>query len=414
MPQRHVIVIGGGPAGLMAAGQSALLGAHVTLLEKMPRPARKLRITGKGRCNLTNDRPVHEFVERFGRNGRFLRSSFSQFFKDELIEFIEGLGVSLTVERGARVFPTNDRAQDVVDALVRWTRQCGVSIRTDSAVSKLVVEDGCVVGAVALGAVEHADAIILATGGASYPLTGSTGDGYELARSVGHTVIPIRPSLVPLVAGEEVTRSLAGLKLRNVGAALWVDGKKAASDFGEMAFAEYGLTGPIILSLSRAAVDALEAKRHVELSIDLKPAVDDGRLDKRLLRDIADARSREFATLLKGLLPRQLIPACIEQTAIDAHTPAHQIGAKDRKRLCRWLKDWRFKITGSRGLDEAIVTAGGVDLREIDPRTMASRKADGLYIAGELLDLDADTGGFNLQAAFSTGWVAGHAAADVD
>jgi len=409
----------------MAAGQAAELGARTLLFEKMNRPGRKLRITGKGRCNLTNDAPLSEFIAHFGPNGRFLRQAFSRFFTSELAAFFEELGVRTVTERGGRVFPASGQAQDVVDALTRWIGERGVTLRTRSPVERLLVERGRVVGVqvgrkrvfskkpgfCSAGGVYHADGVIVATGGASYPATGSTGDGYRLAESVGHTIVPIRPALVPLETTGDVAHRLQGLSLRNVTIRVWVNGKRRAESFGEMLFTHFGLSGPVILSLSRQVVDALRLGQRVTLSIDLKPALDERKLDARLLRDLDAHGKQQFRTLLKELLPKKLIPVCIDLTSISPHKAGHQITTQERKRLRTWLKDFRMEVTGYRPFAEAIITAGGVDTRKVDPRTMASRLVEGLYFAGEVLDVDADTGGYNLQAAFSTGWVAGRSAA---
>jgi len=409
----------------MAVGQAAELGARTLLFEKMNRPGRKLRITGKGRCNLTNDAPLSEFIAHFGPNGRFLRQAFSRFFTSELAAFFEELGVRTVTERGGRVFPASGQAQDVVDALTRWIGERGVTLRTRSPVERLLVERGRVVGVqvgrkrvfskkpgfCSAGGVYHADGVIVATGGASYPATGSTGDGYRLAESVGHTIVPIRPALVPLETTGDVAHRLQGLSLRNVTIRVWVNGKRRAESFGEMLFTHFGLSGPVILSLSRQVVDALRLGQRVTLSIDLKPALDERKLDARLLRDLDAHGKQQFRTLLKELLPKKLIPVCIDLTSISPHKAGHQITTQERKRLRTWLKDFRMEVTGYRPFAEAIITAGGVDTRKVDPRTMASRLVEGLYFAGEVLDVDADTGGYNLQAAFSTGWVAGRSAA---
>jgi predicted Rossmann fold flavoprotein len=314
-----------------------------------------------------------------------------------------------------------------VDALVQWVGERGVSLRTRSPVERLLVEGGRVVGVEvsrvpsrtgespthdrSTGKVYRADAVIIATGGASYPATGSTGDGYRLAESVGHSIVPIRPALVPLETAGDIAARLQGLSLRNVTVRVWSDGKKQAESFGEMLFTHFGLSGPIILSLSKQVVDALRLGQGVTISIDLKPALDEQKLDARLLRDLDAHGKQQFRTLLKGLLPRKLIPVCVDLTGIPPDKAGHQITAQERKRLRVWLKDFRLEVTGYRPLAEALITAGGVDTREVDPRTMASRLVEGLHFAGEVLDVDADTGGYNLQAAFSTGWVAGRSAA---
>jgi predicted Rossmann fold flavoprotein len=396
----------------MAAGQAASVGARVTVLEKMDRPGSKLRITGKGRCNLTNVAPLADFISHFGQNGRFLRSAFTHFFTPDLVAFFEREGVETVTERGGRIFPASDRAEDVVDALVLWARREGATLYTGQTVKELSVQGRRVVGVIlADGQQLQADAVVLATGGASYPGTGSTGDGYRLAESVGHSMVPIRPALVPLETAGDIAPRLQGLSLRNVTVQVWVDGKKRVDAFGEMLFTHFGVSGPIILSLSRTVVDALRQGESVSLSIDLKPALDVKKLDARLLRDLDVHGKRQFRTLLKGLLPSKLIPVFLDLTGIPPDRAANQITSAERKRLRRLLKDLRLEVTGHRPLREAIITAGGVSTRQVDPRSMASRLVEGLYFAGEVLDVDADTGGYNLQAAFSTGWLAGRAAA---
>jgi predicted Rossmann fold flavoprotein len=426
-PDYDVIVIGGGAAGLFAAGRAASLGARTLLLEKMNRPGRKLLITGKGRCNLTNAAPRGEFRKHFGANKNFLRQALSEFFADDLVAFLDSLGVATVTERGGRVFPASGTAQDVLDGLLRWVRDGGVAIHHHAPVEHLLVEGGAVAGVqVASVSVRrsrahparnyprrtyHAPRVIVATGGASYPGTGSSGDGYQLAAAVGHNIMPVRPALVPLETAGDTARQLQDLSLKNVSASIWIDGTKHAEEFGEMLFTHFGVSGPIILTLSGQVVDALEAGHRVTLSIDLKPALDHPKLDRRLLRDIDQHGKQPFRTLLKGLLPRKLIPVCIARTDIPAERVAHQLSSEERKRLRVWLKDFRLEITGYRSFQEAIVTAGGVSTHEVDRRTMQSRLVDGLYFAGEVLDIDADTGGYNLQAAFSTGWLAGQSAA---
>ncbi len=412
MARRKVIVIGAGAAGLMAAGRAAEAGAETLLLEKMNRPGRKLEISGAGRCNLTNVSPLVEFIEHFGPNGRFLRQAFAQFFSPELLAFFCERGLPTVTERGGRVFPASGRAKDVVETLTRWVAERSVTVRTLSPVTRLVLDGRRVVGVgLARGRAYNAEAVVLATGGASYPATGSTGDGYELARSAGHKVVPIRPALVPLETAGSAARDLQGLGLKNVRVSIRVDGKKRGQAFGEMLFTHFGVSGPIVLALSRTVVDALRLRQKVTVAIDLKPALDDGELDARLLRDLKAHGRQRFGTLLKGLLPRKLIPLCAQSVGVAQDKLAHQVTAPERKRLRMWLKDFRLEVTGHRPFEEAIVTAGGVDTREVDPRTMASRLVDGLYLTGEVLDVDGDTGGYNLQAAFSTGWVAGQSAA---
>ena len=416
MPRRQVIVVGAGAAGLMAAGQSATEGAETLLLEKMDRPGVKLSITGQGRCNLTNVDPIRDALHHFAAGAHFVRPALYSFSNDELRAFFAERGVSTETQRGGRVFPVSEDARDVVDALERWVHQQGVTLRTQSAVSKLIVEAGRVTGVYVVDdRAYRADAVIIATGGASYPATGSSGDGYRLAEEVGHTVVPVRPALVPLETAGGVASRLEGLSLRNVNVSVWTampDARlsKATEAFGEMLFTGFGVSGPIILTLSRGIVDALGAGQRVVLSIDLKPALDHPTLDARILRDIDASPKRHVQNMLKELLPSSLIPVCVDETGMPAHEPAHRITAEQRKRLRLWLKDFRLTVTNHRPLKEAIVTAGGVDTGEVDPHTMASRVMDGLYFAGEVLDVDAETGGYNLQAAFSTGWVAGRSA----
>jgi predicted Rossmann fold flavoprotein len=411
MNKRKVIVIGGGAAGLMAAGQAAATGAEVLLLEKMKRPGRKICITGKGRCNITNIAEVKEFIDHFGKNGRFLRQAFSRFFAPELMAFFEQQGLELVSERGGRVFPASGKAPDVVKAFQQWLQKCGVKIKTDARVELLLTAGGRVSGVLCDTEALGCDAVILATGGASYAATGSTGDGYRLAAAVGHTIVPIRPALVPLETGGNLTTPMDGLDLRNINVRLIVNGKRGRQAFGEMSFAKFGVTGPVILTLSGEVVDGLRRGDKIALSIDLKPALDEQKLDARLLRDLESRSKEKIDSILRGLLPREMIAVCLQLTEIPADRLGGQVTAQERKRLKTWLKDFRLEVTGHRPFPEAIITAGGVDLQEVDPRTMESRKAPGLYLAGEVLDIQGDTGGYNLQAAFSTGWLAGHAAA---
>ncbi len=407
MSKKQVIVIGGGAAGLMAAGQAALSGAETIILEKKERPGRKLRITGKGRCNLTNNVPLAEFLKRFSAGDKFLRQAFARFFAPDLIEFLNSLKIVTALERGGRVFPADNDAKNLTESLVRWVQKSGVKILTDKSVDKLIIKDKQVIGVQVGPQHYNAEVVIIATGGASYPATGSTGDGYRLAKAAGHTIVPVRPSLVPVETAGDIAPRLQGLSLRNVKVTLIINGKKRDNRFGEMLFTHYGLSGPIILSLSRQIVDACRLKDKAVLSIDLKPALDEQKLDSRLLRDFEKNGKKKFQTVLKDLLPGKLIPFGWELTKIDPDKICSQISTKERKRLIRWLKDFQFSISDYRPFEEAIITAGGVSTKEINPRTMESRLVHGLYFAGEVIDIDADTGGFNLQAAFSTGWLAG-------
>ncbi|WP_051305792.1 BaiN/RdsA family NAD(P)/FAD-dependent oxidoreductase [Desulfogranum mediterraneum] len=414
MQGRKVIVIGGGPAGLMAAGQAAAAGAETLVLEKMKRTGLKLRITGKGRCNLTNVAEVRDFINRFGPSGRFLRQAFARFFSEELMAFFEELGLELVTERGGRVFPASGKATEVAEQLRSWCTACGARIQTAQPVDGLVLRDGRVVGVRSQGKELECDAVVVATGGASYPRTGSSGDGYHLLEAVGHTIIAPRQALVPLETSGVDTAKLADLNLRNIGVRLLVNGKRRRQEFGEVLFTSFGLSGPVTLTLSGQVVDELRQGNGVSLSLDLKPALDEQKLEARLQRDIAGRGKEELQSLLRGLLPRELVPVCLKKTGLAADQLGFTISAKQRRRLRSWLKDFRLDVRRPRPLAEAIVTAGGVDTREIDPRTMGSKKVAGLYVVGELLDLQADTGGYNLQAAFSTGWLAGRSAAERD
>lgn len=407
MKQGHTIVIGGGAAGLMAAGTAAEKGFEVILLEKMGQTGRKIGISGKGRCNLTNIAELDDFMARFGKNGRFLRQCFQQFFSKELINFFERHGLPLVTERGGRVFPESGRALDVVKILNNWLTSKGVILQKNASVTNILVEEGCVAGVVCNGKKIACKNIILATGGKSYPRTGSTGDGYRLAESLGHTIVPLRPALVPILSPDTKVQRMAGLELRNVQVRLYQNGKRKGVAFGELAFTGFGLSGPVILSLSGAIVDALDNGQKVTLSLDLKPALDERKLHNRLIRDLDSRGGEKIESILRGLLPLKMIPICREACDLSGDIDTRNFPAAMRKRLVQWLKDFRIEINGYRSYSEAIVTAGGVSLKEVNPTTMESKIVRGLFIAGELLDLQADTGGYNLQAAFSTGWLAG-------
>jgi len=409
--EERIIVVGGGASGMMAAGRAAECGARVLLLEKTKRLGNKLRITGKGRCNLTNVADQSDFITHFGPNGVFLHNAFARFFNRDLIDFFAAQGVPTVVERGQRVFPASNDAHQVADALAGYLRQSGARARFKARVKELEAEGGRIAGVrTEEGELLTAEAVIVATGGASYPGTGSTGDGYRLAKALGHTIVPIRPALVPLVVKEDHAEALQGLSLKNVEVTLLLDGQPVTRQFGEMLFTHFGVSGPIILTLSAQAVDRL-GQGGLELSINLKPALSDEQLDRRLQRDFDRFGKRAFRNILKELLPRKMIALFVQLTDIPPGKPGHQITAAERKRLFDLLRDFRLTIVGHRPIAEAIVTAGGVSTREVDPRTMESRLVRGLYFCGEVLDINADTGGYNLQAAFSTGYVAGQSAA---
>ncbi len=432
----RVIVIGAGAGGMMAAGRAAARGADVLLLEKTDSPGKKIRVSGKGRCNLTNSRGVEDFLAMYGPNGRFLRNAFHCFFREDLTDFLRRYGVETKIERGGRVFPVSDDATDVVAAFRHYLKEGRVKLRCGSEVTAIAVRGGSVEGVRMGGEVLPARAVILAAGGATWPATGSTGDGFRMAAAVGHTVTKLRPALVPLVVAEiERARSMQGVSLRNVrlttfrGPADAVDpswipskdfgrglerkrrkGPVIESRMGEMIFTHFGIGGPITLLMSLAVVDAL-SEGPVSAVIDLKPALSVKELRDRLQRDFDRFGKRGLRGLLAGLLPHKMVEPFIEMTGIPADRTGHQIAAAERERLLCLLKGLRFNITGPLPLSAAIVTAGGVALDEIDPRTMASRLVPGLFFCGEVMDIDADTGGYNLQAAFSTGFVAGEAAA---
>lgn len=401
------IVIGGGAAGLMAAGRAAECGAQVTLLEKMGQTGRKIGISGKGRCNLTNSAPLPEFLSHFGRNGKFLRQCFNHFFTDNLVAFFEDKGLPLVTERGGRIFPKSGKALDVVRTLNSWLNRQNVTVKKESPVTSIVVQNNKVTGVICNGQKLSCDNIILATGGKSYPRTGSTGDGYRLAKESGHTLTPIRPALVPLECKNKKITGLAGLNLKNITVRLYINGKRKNQALGEVIFTGTGISGPVILTMSSTVVDYLNKGERVSLSIDLKPGLDDKQLANRLIRDFESRGGEVVSSLLRGLIPYQLVDICLNSCGIPADIDTRNFPAKTRKRLAAWLKDFRLDISGYRGFNEAIITAGGVSLKEIEPKTMESKCVRGLFIVGELLDIQGDTGGYNLQAAFSTGWLAG-------
>ena len=410
----RVVVIGGGPAGILAAGRAAECGAEVVLCEKGPKLARKLRISGKGRGNITNTAELNDFVEAFAPNGKFLYGAFSRFFRDDLLDLLHRFGVETKVERGGRVFPVSDKASDVAEALERWMTSAGVRVRLNARIRSILTSEDRAIGVELFGGRISADAAVLATGGASYPRTGSTGDGYAMAKELGHSIVKPEPALSAMVTKERWVTDLQGLALRNVEAALVIEQqgkeKRIASEFGEMLFTHFGVSGPIILTLSRTA------RRHlkggpVTLTIDLKPALSEEQLHTRLTRDFI--RPRQFGNYTRDLLPRLLADLLPALCKIDPHKQVNSITAEERDRIVRVLKDLRLSVTELGSLEEAIVTAGGVPVGEIDPRTMMSKLVPGLFLAGEVIDIDAETGGYNLQAAFSTGYVAGESAANL-
>ena len=402
-----VLVIGGGPAGMFAAITAAKNGANVVLLERNDRLGKKLLITGKGRCNVTNDCTAEEVLQNTPRNGHFLYSAMTAFPPEKTKAFFEGLGCPLKTERGNRVFPMSDRSSSILDCLKRALADAHVTLRTGR-VTELLCRDGTVLGAKTEEGTYYARAVILATGGASYPTTGSTGDGYALAQSVGHTVVPPQGSLVPLETVGEDCQRMQGLSLRNVGVKLLnAKGKLLYKDFGELLFTHFGVSGPTVLSASCHLKG-----EGCRLVLDLKPALDEGKLDARILRDLDLYQNRSMENALTDLLPRSMIPVVLDRLGIPYDLQANSLTKQSRHALVQLLKAFPIEITGKRPVAEAIITSGGVKTGEVDPKTMASKKAEGLFFAGELLDCDAYTGGFNLQIAWATAFAAGNAAAE--
>lgn len=405
-----VIVVGGGAAGMMAAVTAAQNGADTVLFERNDRLGKKLRITGKGRCNVTNDCDLNEFLANVPTNPRFLYAALSAFSTQDTKDFFERLGVPLKTERGKRVFPVSDKAADIVSALSRACRDNGVQVRYHR-VKHLLFEDGAVKGVAYDGGEETADAVILCTGGRSYPMTGSDGDGYRFAREVGHTVTPLYPSLVPLTAKGNLCASMQGLSLKNVRLRVvrCATGKTVYEDFGEMMFTHYGLTGPMVLSASAHLSDIADGV--YEAVVDLKPALDEKSLDARIRSDFAKYQNRDLLNALDDLLPQKMIEPMLRYCGLEQRKKVNSVTKEERGVLLQALKGMRIPLKGFRPLEEAIVTRGGVSVKEISPKSMESKLVRGLYFAGELMDVDAYTGGFNLQIAFSTSYAAGTAAA---
>ncbi len=403
---KKIVIIGAGASGLMAAAESAKKGNDVTVIEKMQRPARKILISGKGRCNVTNACfDMEELISNVPTNPRFLYSAFSNFMPYDTIAFLEEMGVETKIERGNRVFPVSDKAVDIVDALVRNAKNCGVKIITGTAkafefennlVKAVVLEDKSRI---------ECDAAAVCTGGESYPATGSTGDGYTLARSAGHTIIRIRPSLVPLVCSNNFIPKLQGLSLKNISVKLQKDNKTIYTDFGEMLFTHFGISGPVVLSASSHIRDIKDGKYKIIL--DLKPALDESMLDKRIQRDFLEYNNKDFINSLSALLPKKLIPVIVSLSGIEPSRKVNEINRQERKNLGRLIKNLELYISDLYDIEAAIVTGGGIDVKEINPKTMQSRLVENLYFAGEVIDVDAYTGGFNLQIAFSTGVLCG-------
>ena len=410
-----VIVIGGGPAGMMAAIASAKQGNQVVILEKMKMLGKKLLITGKGRCNITSSLPIDEFIKNVAGNGKFLYSSFQNFTNEDIIEFLKQYGLEVKEERGNRIFPVTDKSQDVLKCFKKCISDLGIKVKYETSVEKIIQENGMIKGVIANKEKIYADKVILATGGKSYPLTGSNGDGYKMVKELGHNVTKIKPSLVPFeIYDKDVKENLQGLSLRNVEIKIndAESNKQIYQDFGEMLFTHFGVSGPIILSGSAHCVrykniEELLKNEKIRLSIDLKPALSREKLDERILRDFTEFKNKQYKNSLDKLLPKKLIPLFIERTKIDTNKKVNEITKQERYKIIELLKNFEVILKDFRPIEEAIITSGGIDIKEINPKTMESKIIKGLYFAGEIIDVDAYTGGFNLQIAYSTGFTAG-------
>lgn len=406
---KKVLVIGAGPAGMTAAGFAASYGAEVCVLERNPHPGKKLNITGKGRCNVTNSCDMDTLMNNIPGDGRFLYSAFSAFTPEDVVDFFQRLGVELKVERGGRVFPVSDRARDITEALQRFMAEQGVKFANGRA-EEIIVNDGAVCGVRAGGRVHECDAVILATGGMSYPLTGSTGDGYRMAEKLGHEIVSPSASLVPLVAEPELCKRMQGLTLKNVVLKLFNSNDRLLfSELGEMLFTHFGVSGPLVLS---ASAHMRKADKY-RIEIDLKPALDEKKLDARILRDFEERKNKDLGNALGALLPSKMIAPVVEKAGLHMDGKVHSISREQRKKLVEELKGFSISVSGKRPIEEAVITSGGVSLKQIKPKTMESKFVKGLYFAGEILDVDGYTGGFNLQIAWSTGYAAGIASAQI-
>lgn len=402
---KKVIVIGGGASGMMAAAIAAREGNSVILFERNEKLGKKLYITGKGRCNITNASEIDRIIDNIPGNGNFLYSALYTFSNDDLMSFMEDLGVKLKVERGNRVFPNSDKSSDVIKAFERYLIRNNVEIRLNSKVDDIIIMDGIVKGVICQNKEIPCDSLIVSTGGKSYPLTGSSGDGYIFAQKAGHKIKKIRPSLVPLVSEESWVKELQGLSLKNISIKVSHKDKIIFEEFGEMIFTHFGVSGPVILSASRYMIDSLPGK--IKLSINLKPSLSFEQLDKRLQNDFEKYSRKQYKNSLDDLLPKKMIPVIVGLSGIDGDKEVHQITREERQGLVKLLRELTLTIIDTRPIDEAIITAGGVSVKEIDPSTMESKLIKGLYFTGEVIDVDGLTGGFNLQIAFSTGYCAG-------
>lgn len=410
MDSYDTIIIGAGAAGLIAAGKAAEKRLSVLVPEKMNKAGLKILITGKGRCNITNIAPVQDYFKCIHPNGRFLKHAFSAFFSYDIVNLLDEYGVKSVVERGGRVFPESNKSSDVLQALLAYSRKNGVRFLYNHRVTELIISEGVIQGVIAEHKGENkvfmARKVIMCTGGNSYPATGSTGDGYKLAKKAGHGISAIRPALVPIETAGDIAGMLQGLSLKNVNVIVFVNGKKVKEAFGEMLFTHFGLSGPVILTLSRIIVDEFRKNSRIEISIDLKPALCESVLDKRLLRDLDEHGKKQIAHIFKFWLPLKLIPVFLKELNLDGKKQCHQLNSRERRKILLLMKDMRFTVSGHRSFKEAVITAGGILTNEIESKTMESKLVKNLYFAGEVIDVDAETGGFNLQIAFSTGWLA--------
>jgi len=410
MNRYDIIIIGAGPSGIIAALQAAESELKICILEKMPQVAKKLRLSGKGRCNITNKIELKEFLVHFGKNGRFLRYSFSEFFNTELLAYFEKLGVRFKLERGGRYFLNSDNAEEIANVLVREVKKHNIPIFTDNNVDR-IVKSGDEFNIITNTGSFFSKRLLIATGGKSYPNTGSNGEAYKLAKNLGHSLTEILPALVPLKTIEKISEKTRDLNLKNIKLSLWAekDGtkKKISEEFGEMEFKSYGISGPVVLTISKEAVRYIKRGYKVFVSVDLKPSLDHKKLDNRILREIKENPKKDFKYLLSKLLPQKIIDEFIKRLNIDENKALNQLNGEERKRLRLLLKEFKLRIKDYLSYNNAIITSGGIPIREIDAKTMESKIVKNLYFAGEIIDIDADTGGYNLQAAFSTGYIAG-------
>jgi predicted Rossmann fold flavoprotein len=420
MLQSHynTIIIGAGPAGLIAGVEAFNPKHSIIILEKMHKTGIKLRISGNGRCNITNEESMQSFLNRFGKKGRFLKYAFSQFFNHDLLKYINDLGVPTKLERGGRYFCESDRATDIVVAFEKKLSELKIPIALKSHVTDIQRnEGGQYVLQVKQG--EHktqvlADQVCICSGGLGYPATGSTGEGYAMANAFGHTIIDTAPSLVPVLTAGDIAKRLMGVSLRNISLSIWDQGKKVTEMFGEMMFTRKGITGPIILTLSETMVSMLDSRKEVHVKIDLKPALDHKKLDQRLLRELTSNSKKNFRSLLKSLLPLKMIDLFVDLLEVDPEKKLHQVNGEERKRLRMLLKEFPMEVIGHDSYEHAIVTSGGVSLKEINPLTMESRVTPNLYFAGEVIDVNGETGGYNLTSSWSTGYLAGRSMRSMD